>query len=201
MFCHKKRSTWHSAPNVGQGRSEDDLRRTIYLLTLSLLWVMRHSVSSGSASTVLSFPMLHGMACPLAAVVVRLSLLWGKDTQPRLPLLKLGLPRRPSSSKWYGSGKPPWVQSTRGPWGHRQNGWWIGDYTPACENSMAEWHLQQSVVLVEWSLLCAIKMQEGPSCLPRENVFAQKRNNRGKKNMQVLCSAIASELAGKGNKK
>jgi hypothetical protein len=66
---------------------------------------------------------------------------------------------------------------------------------------MAGWHLKQSVLLVTWSSLSAIKRQEGPSCLPRENVFAQRRNDRGKKNMRVLSSAIASELAGKRNKK
>lgn len=107
----------------GRAELRMTLRRTIYLLALSLLCVMRHSVDakqckdevcSGSVSIVLPFPMLRVMACPLAAVAVMSPLLWGKGTQPRLLLLKVGTPR-PSSSKWYGRNKPSCVQSTRRP--------------------------------------------------------------------------------------
>lgn len=59
-------------------------------------------VSSGLVPTVLSFPMFHGMECFLGTVIVVLSLLWEKDMQLNLLLLKVGIPRRPSSSKWYG---------------------------------------------------------------------------------------------------
>lgn len=108
-------------------------------------------------------------------------------------LLKVGPPRRPSSSKWYGSNKPPWVRSTRRPWGHHQNGWWIGSCTPACGNSTAGWHLKQSVLFSHMILAHRHKkVRKKGQAVCLERMCLRRGEITGKKKMQALslCNSI-----------